>query len=138
MAALILSLVCGLGGIWWRRAKTDRHVVNCLREFGANAYFEGGRVRGLEFLPTAERAGDEDIARLKHLKALETLDLTDTNVTDAGIRHLVGLPNLKYLFVDASRISDKGVRVLTSNHPHPSISFVDCRAGSERRILKTY
>lgn len=59
---------------------------------------------------------DEDLARLRGLSSLLTLDLTDAGevaVTDAGLTHLAGLPSLQDLNLGGLSITDAGLSHLS-------------------------
>ena len=43
------------------------------------------------------------VSRLRHLRGL---DLSDTDITDAGIKELVALPSLKLLYIDGTAVTD--------------------------------
>jgi Leucine Rich repeat len=52
---------------------------------------------------------DAGLAHLKGLTTLETLYLSGTRVSDAGLAHLKGLTTLKTLHLFRTRVSDAGV-----------------------------
>lgn len=53
--------------------------------------------------------GDEDVQRIQGLTNLERLDLSRTNITDAGLEGLSSLPNLSSLQLQGTQISDAGL-----------------------------
>jgi hypothetical protein len=53
---------------------------------------------------------------MSRLQKLTALELGAPNVTDAGLKHLVGLKNLKSLYL-ADKISDDGLAKLQSALP---------------------
>ena len=54
-------------------------------------------------------AGLEDLAGLK---CLQWLNLSDTNVTDAGLKELTGLKSLQTLWLDGTNVTDRGLKKL--------------------------
>ncbi|HWA98804.1 MAG TPA: protein kinase [Pirellulales bacterium] len=100
------------------------------------------QVQTMYFLDAEQRIGDDELACLEGLTALEGLNLsklkgyTDTGLehlaglttlrkltvyfndqlTDAGIRHLVGLKNLEELDIAATRVTEQGLRNLLGCH----------------------
>jgi len=62
---------------------------------------------------------DDDLANLKELTSLQTLELGDTPITDATLGHLNDLTGLRVLCLTGTRISDAGLvhlRALTNLH----------------------
>jgi hypothetical protein len=59
-------------------------------------------------------AGLKQLARFKYLQAL---DLVFTQVTDAGLKHLAGLKKLQYLYLDRTKVTDAGVKELRKTLP---------------------
>ena len=58
--------------------------------------------------------------RLEHLKSstkLQTLDLMETKVTDAGLEHLKGLTKLQSLNLKRTKVTDEGVKKLQQALP---------------------
>lgn len=62
--------------------------------------------------------GDEELARLaefeKAARQLESLDLTGSPVTDAGLTHLAAMPQLTSLTLDQTRLSSAGLQPLSA------------------------
>jgi hypothetical protein len=52
---------------------------------------------------------DRDLARLRQLAALESLELRSTRVTDAGLTHLRALPRLRSVDLRDTAVTDRGV-----------------------------
>lgn len=50
---------------------------------------------------------DADLASLK--PSIESLNLTNTRITDAGLKHLAGLKKLRKIFLDGTRVTGKGL-----------------------------
>ena len=55
---------------------------------------------------------DEWLVRLSGINSLDTLELTDNPIRDAGIAHLQDLPNLGYLNLNRTKVGDKTVKDL--------------------------
>ncbi len=74
------------------------------------------KLHGLRILIlNGTRIGDKGLPYLKELKKLEVLEMDqgdDPQVTDAGVRHLAQLTQLRFLRISADRLSDKGVERL--------------------------
>src|SRR5262245_16413001 len=64
------------------------------------------------FLPRAD-VTDAALKELAGLKNLRRLDLSFTQVTDAGLKELAGLTGLQTLNLDGDRISDAGLKGLS-------------------------
>ncbi|MHC4401521.1 MAG: hypothetical protein ACYTG0_17755 [Planctomycetota bacterium] len=70
-----------------------------------------GRLQGLECL-VFDLASDSDLAHLGGLKSLKSLDLRDTQITDAGLEYLKTLTNLKWLDLCDTQVTDAGLEYL--------------------------
>ena len=57
----------------------------------------------------SNRADDDTLAHVGHLRRLESLNLADTAVTDAGTAHLAGLTGLRDLNLWNTRVGDDGL-----------------------------
>jgi Leucine-rich repeat (LRR) protein len=103
---LKISWTAGSG----RADEAEDRAVKAIQEFGSR-------------IARDEKAKDEPIvgvylgstkvtdAGLKHLaglKQLRELDLSDTQVTDAGLKHLAGLKQLKELSLGRTQVTSKG------------------------------
>lgn len=55
---------------------------------------------------------DDDVVALSQLQSLEQVELSGTNVTDKGVRALVGLPELRSLDLSFTRITDDVIKAL--------------------------
>ena len=60
---------------------------------------------------------DADLAHLKGLTKLQTLDLWGTSVTDAGLAHLNGLTKLQRLVLRDTQVSDAVIEKLQKALP---------------------
>ena len=68
------------------------------------------------------KLADDDFACLVGLENLDTLDLSDTHLTDAGLDHLRRLPKLRELIVQRTQLTDAAVRSLKQM---PALVHVD-------------
>lgn len=66
--------------------------------------FADGDVRQLNFVGTSVE--DSDLATVALFSQLQRLYLGATRVTDAGMKHLVGLKNLEYLSLHGTEVSE--------------------------------
>jgi Leucine-rich repeat (LRR) protein len=86
---------------------------------------------------------DEDLALLESFEWLESLDLSDTPITDAGLTHLVGLKKLKKLdlmhtntFTGLTDLREKIGKELKIDHPLAALAeTAKGRPEGERRAL---
>ena len=64
-------------------------------------------------------------AGLKHLRGmadLRFLDLSQTQVTDAGLKHLIGLKKLEGLGVHDTKVTEEGIQELKQALPRLQLS----------------
>ena len=52
------------------------------------------------------------------MQNLETLNLNDTKITDAGLKEIAKLQNLTHLFLGSTKITDAGVAELKKALPN--------------------
>jgi Leucine-rich repeat (LRR) protein len=95
-------------------------VVQDLRQQVARV--RSGLARAILCKTNPEKLADEDFECLRGLEYLETLDLSDTHLTDAGLKHLARLPKLRELILRRTLVSDAGVRMLKEM---PALVHVD-------------
>lgn len=60
---------------------------------------------------------DAALAHFQGLKSLETIYLDNTNVTDAGLAHLGKLPRLNYVSLSGTKVTRAGVKKLKQAQP---------------------
>jgi internalin A len=66
---------------------------------------------------------DAMLRELARLKRLETLDLMQTDVTGAGLKHLYGSATLTRLWIDRDKISSTDVDQLRTRLPNLEVSY---------------
>jgi hypothetical protein len=79
-----------------------------LRQAVGNEFFQDVVMIDLAGKPITDR----DLEQLKKLPKLENLNLSNTRVTSAGLVHLSGLKNLKWLSLWNTPVDDDGLRHL--------------------------
>lgn len=94
-----------------------REAIEKIRALKADIeLFADGDVKQLNFVGT--EVEDDDLATVALFPRLQRLLLGATRVTDAGMRHLVGLKNLEYLSLHGTEVSEQRrhqLRLLLSN-----------------------
>jgi len=91
------------GAVWWVVPLLPVEMEALAREI---AYQQ---ISGLRL----KEATDQDLAQLKKLTGLRTLDLTATHVTDAGLAHLKELQGLLTLDLLVTQVTDAGLAHLS-------------------------
>jgi len=89
----------------------ERRAVAAVRELGGRLETEEGDVVGV-FL-RGPKVTDAVLKRLPDLMDLRSLELDQCAITDAGMAHLLGLKNLKRLRLTGAPIGDAGLARLT-------------------------
>ena len=69
---------------------------------------------------------DAGIRQLPSLPELRCIDLDNTNITDVSMGELSKMPNLEELWIESTRISDAGIQLLQQIATLRFISIVDC------------
>ncbi len=85
-------------------------------------YNEDAEVR-LAFVKYSYKISDEGFERLSEMKSLEILDITDTAITDVGMKHLSTLPKLLDLIVDVTEVGDNGLAFFAEKHEFRRLSL---------------
>ena len=128
---LLVSLACGLGLIWtFRKAsqmRDEQAAAETIAKHGGHVVYDNfGRPSGPAFLRTVlgenffdsvvtvgfTREGfhvsDDDLIPVKSFSQLETLDISETHVTDMGLVSIEGLADLRSLSLPRT-IDDSGL-----------------------------
>ena len=140
MRGVIVTVLFVAAYLGWvaNRARTQREAVAAIRKAGGTVAYEweerkgevikGGKpplprwivnVLGLDYLGSVTgvvlyRVGsDEILVHVGRLWNLESLYLSGSPVTDAGLAHLKGLTRLNDLLLADTRVTDKGMASLT-------------------------
>ena len=66
---------------------------------------------------------DEGLKYLTKLRALKSLDLSETEVTDEGLKYLAKLKTLKSLDLNKTEVTEEGVTALEQALPSCKIDF---------------
>jgi Leucine-rich repeat (LRR) protein len=82
----------------------------------------GRLAKAIDCTTDSWKLADDDFACLEGLANLETLDLSDTRLTDAGLERLKRLPKLRELMLRGTLVSDAAARTLTEM---PALVHVD-------------
>ncbi len=94
-----------------------RDAIEKMRALQADIeLFADGDVRQLNFVGT--EVEDDDLVTVALFSRLQRLLLGATRVTDAGMRHLVGLKDLEYISLHGTEVSEQRrqqLRLLLSN-----------------------
>ena len=67
-----------------------------------------GHVTRVDLMESSERP-DTALVEVGRLNKLHTLYIRNRSVTDAGLMHLKGLPNLSFISLDGTRVTDAGL-----------------------------
>ena len=131
LMVLMLVLGCGLGWLASKiiRAREQREAVKAIEELGGRVDWKpasGGITRtaaawvgklmggdwsvdvGAVYL-TGTPVTDAGLEHLRGLTQLRFLSLDSTPVTDAGLEHLRGLTQLQGLYLSSTRVTDAGL-----------------------------
>jgi serine/threonine protein kinase len=69
---------------------------------------------------------DNDLAALRDMQSLRTLDLRGTSVTDSGLQHLRNLEKLNELWLDGRPVSSAGLNALQGCKSLNYLSLAEC------------
>ena len=93
---------------------TDRELFLAAPIFIGKKYAEKvlSRLRVLSLDNT--QVSDAGLKHLADLASLQTLNLENTQVSDAGLKHLANLASLQYLWLDNTQVSNAGLKHLAN------------------------
>src|SRR5947209_5764574 len=95
-----------------RAGDDDEAAAQKFTKPGDRVVREGAKVVELHTLG----ARDEDLAGLNRLKSLRVLGLTNSRLTDAGLKHLAGMDSLKELHLyNSLKITGTGLKEVAGN-----------------------
>jgi hypothetical protein len=99
---------CGKG------ASADDKAQAAINKLGGkvNIHDFGGDRRHVYVNFRGTKITDDQLPILKDLKAVDGPDLMDTGITDAGLKHLLRLPQLTELVLDRTAVTDAGVETI--------------------------
>jgi len=117
---VLLALVLAL--CWLTRelheARKHQETVNAVLEIGGHVGYEYGFLGvnlGKPFYVMGRNWGDAELEKLKELTTLTHLDVDGCReVTDAGMEHLQGMNNLKWLNISHTKVTEAGLKHLKS------------------------
>jgi len=73
-----------------------------------------GKIDSVEMIDLSDsEVTNEGLRHLRKLPNLSYLELSNTKISDAGLEHLAGLSSLELLFLSGTRISDAGLKCLS-------------------------
>lgn len=105
IAVAVVAVLTAIKSMSWQNERRERAILEQLRPYGAQAYFQNGSVRALRFTQSGEPLGDEALPLVREFRKLRDLNLTHTDVTIEGIARLEGMRYLKVIFVDEVKLS---------------------------------
>jgi hypothetical protein len=112
-AALLLALVPWMTGCV-RADKAEDKAVEAIQNLGGritrDEKAKGKPIVGVDFART--KVTDADLKHLAALKQLRDLDLGLTQVTNAGLKHLAALKQLRDLDLGLTQVTDAGLKHL--------------------------
>ncbi|MBN2579925.1 MAG: hypothetical protein JXB10_13130 [Pirellulales bacterium] len=118
------STVSGIVGIQFHRWDRQRKALETLDVFKPRISWLTANVWQLDFSQSARKPSDEDLAALEQFPRLQWLDLTGAPVTDAGIKHITALKNLKFVNLTNTQVTKQGYQRLQQALPEACISWM--------------
>jgi hypothetical protein len=92
-----------------RQAEMQRDAVTAIEKLGGRARWDDKALEGPAWLRTL--LGDD------FFNSARWVDLTRSEVTDAGLEHLKGLSRLQQLWLVSTKVTDAGVKKLQQALP---------------------
>jgi Leucine-rich repeat (LRR) protein len=137
---VLVTLLCVGLSLWVGPAERQRRAVAAIDKFGGSVRY--GELAAGERFPvtflrrwlspdyfdeveevdlTGTQVTDAGLAHLQGLTGLQGLWLINTQVTDAGLAHLQGLTGLQVLSLDNTQVTDAGLAKLRQALPKCAI-----------------
>jgi hypothetical protein len=124
---LTVAVACAAGryGIHYQHLTPAREALATLDTFKPDVNYFGYSIWGLDFWDCAVKPTDDDLALLEPFVELRMLHISGPAITDAGLKHLKGLKNLRWVFLKDTRVTAKGIADLKRALPCVEISSGD-------------
>ena len=102
-----------------KRLASDRSLWEQITVVTKGANIQNGRLVHLpDFVKNLTAYGRHDLTGLTNLGSLSQLDISNTGVTDKGVKALAASPDLKVLNIGETGVTDKGVIALAAAAPN--------------------
>src|SRR5262249_31878087 len=108
----------------------DKEVIETLRKFGGAQIEQDEKAPGKPVVRVSMRGnlfGDEQVAVLKGLKGIKTLDLAFTGISDKALDTVKELTTLTSLSLDRTRVGDAGLQKIADLTKLESLSLGACQ-----------
>lgn len=109
------------------------HMTDCIAriEWDGDAYmfwnlsspFGRGFCINRRRVSESELSSDSALAQVEQWKTLQGLDLAGPAVTDAGLNHLRGCSNLRWLVLDNTKVTREGIDTLRRSLPDLTVYY---------------
>ena len=123
LLAVVVSCAASCYGIHYRRARPQREAVAQFDKFGPQVHEMGDDVWCIEFTACTVKPGDDDLVAIERLPNLEFLYLEGSPITDAGLKHLYSLKKLRMVTLSNTNVTQKGVDDLKRALPNTHVSW---------------
>jgi hypothetical protein len=94
-------------------------AVSKMQGLGAKVQFEDG---GLRLNLGATRIEDADLAHLKDIKNLKTLDIRSTHITDKGLATLQSINSLTAVLLTGAAVTPEGIDAFEKARPDITVT----------------
>lgn len=109
---LTVASACGSLTIRWQRERPRKNALAQLASLQANVIDIRSHALSVDLSTCSRAPNDEDLAVLAALSSLNSLEIADAPITDAGLAHLRGLTGLGLLYLSGTQITDAGLAQL--------------------------
>jgi hypothetical protein len=129
----VYAIPCSWLAVKMRQAERQREATTAIEKLGGQVHWDDKakrwpawlrRVLGDDFFSSVvdvnlsgSQVTDAGLEHLKGLSQLQTLWLDGTQVTDAGLAQLKGLSKLQWLGLNDTKVTDEGVKKLQQALP---------------------
>jgi hypothetical protein len=123
LLVVVVSCAASCYGIHCRRVLPQRQALAQLKPFDpAMGLFEE-IPWSLDFSKSPKKPADDDLSCLEPLDQLDSLDLSGSPITDAGLEHLKRLRRLTYINCTGTKVTAKGAEGLHRLLPNATIIY---------------
>jgi hypothetical protein len=122
LLAVVVASAAGLCGAHFH--SPHYQAITRLAAFNPRSHFVKHDYSWLDFSACTFKPTDDDLVDLEPLAELEWLDLSGCPITDAGLKHLKGLKNLRTVILSHTGVTREGMKDLQRALPDVSIGAI--------------
>jgi hypothetical protein len=115
---LVAALVAATGGCGSGASPEHKAAISKIQELGAEVNFKRG---GYEVVWSGDEITNDDLANLKKISNLKSVDLRGTPITDEGLVHVESITTLEFINVQRTSVTAEAADALRKKLPNTDV-----------------